>query len=149
MTKQTCPNCGSHDVELREYYDDGVLTDQLFECKTCGETGDKYDFANKDEPKNLDQEMAEAAMMMCGVDPKPARKKSEFKMLNPQFFPCVSLRPDHPELAGKFIAMGHVPYTNDDGSLDIPEEKTRTSMIVNVNIEKGYFETLNSIYWIV
>lgn len=70
MTKQTCPNCGSHDVELREYYDEGTLTDQLFECKACGETGDKYDFAQSEgDTMNLDQEMAEAAMMMCGIDP--------------------------------------------------------------------------------
>jgi hypothetical protein len=145
MTKQTCPNCGSHDVELREYYDDGVLTDQLFECKTCGETGDKYDFANKDEPKSLDQEMAEAAMMMCGIDPEPERMKVEYKMVNPSIIPCMTLRPDCIQYAGKFVAEGFVL----DYEGNRPDFKTRTSLLVEVNIEKGYVETLNSIYWIV
>lgn len=55
MTTQMCPKCGSVDVEVREYYEDGVVTDQLFECKKCGETGDKYDFA----PVEFDQQLAE------------------------------------------------------------------------------------------
>ena len=147
MTKQTCPNCGSNDVELREYYDEGTLTDQLFECKACGETGDKYDFAQSEGATtvNIDQEMAEAAMMMCGVDPKPERKKAEYKMRVLQIIPCMSVRPDCPQYAGKFVAEGFVlDYEGEQNPF-----KTRTSLLVEVNIEKGYIETLNSIYWIV
>lgn len=98
---------------------------------------------------SINQEIADAAMLQAGIEPKPKRKKPEYKMLNPQFFPCVSIRPDLPENAGKFVAEGFIPYVNDDDSLDIPEFKTRTSFVIKVDIEAGYFETLNSIYWIV
>lgn len=94
---------------------------------------------------NLDQEMAEAAMMMCGVDPEPARKKAEYKMLNPQIIPCTTLRPDCPQYAGKFVAEGFV--INNCGERN--EFKTRTSLLVKIDIEEGYVETLNSIYRIV
>lgn len=143
MTR-VCPNCNSHNVEVREYYEDGVVTDQLFECQDCHETGDKYDFKLQEE-ESMDQQMAEAAMMMCGVDPKPARKKAEYKMVNPEIIPCTTLRPDRQEYAGKFVAEGFV--INRDGVRQ--EFKTRTSMLVEVNIAEGYIETLNSIYRIV
>lgn len=40
-----CPNCSEKHVEIREYYEDGVVTDQLHECQKCFFTGDKHDFS--------------------------------------------------------------------------------------------------------
>ena len=48
-----CPKCGGKHVEIREYYDDGVVTDQLHECQSCFETGDKYDFAGGRYPEEM------------------------------------------------------------------------------------------------
>lgn len=94
---------------------------------------------------NIDQEMAEAAMMMCGVDPEPERMKVEYKMVNPSIIPCMTLRPDCPQYAGKFVAEGFIV----DYEGEQQQFKTRTSLLVKIDIEQGYFETLNSIYWIV
>ncbi|MNE76250.1 hypothetical protein D3C80_1724770 [compost metagenome] len=66
-------------------------------------------------------------------------------MVNPEIIPCTTLRPDHPELAGKFVAEGFMLHA--DGERH--ELKTRTSMLVKIDIEAGYIETLNSIYRIV
>lgn len=46
-----CPKCGSHNVELKDFYEDGALTEQWYECQDCEETGDKYDFAEQEEQK--------------------------------------------------------------------------------------------------
>lgn len=97
---------------------------------------------------DLQQEMAEAAMMMCGIDPEPklprTRKKAEYKMINPEIIPATTLM-DIPEHVGKFVAMGFMLHA--DGERH--EFKTRTSLLVKVDIEAGYIETLNSIYRIV
>lgn len=77
-------------------------------------------------------------------DSKPARKKPEYKMLTPQIFPATSFR-NIPEHEGKFVAMGYM--LTSDG--DLHDNKTRTSLLVKIDIEAGYIETLNSIYWIV
>lgn len=100
------------------------------------------------------QEMAEAAMMMCGIDPAPklpkrAREKSVYKMRSPQIVPCMTLRPDRPELAGKFVAEGFIAFNDADGKRQFHQNKTRTSLLVKIDIEAGYIETLNSIYEII
>jgi hypothetical protein len=103
-----------------------------------------------DGHEDLHQEMAEAAMMMCGVDPQPARKKAQYKMRDPQIVPAITLWPQRPDLQGKFVAKGLVAFRQDDGEeLAFPEGRTRTSLLVEINIVEGYIETLNSIYWIV
>lgn len=97
---------------------------------------------------DLQQEMAEAAMLMCGINPKPklprVRKKPEFRMTNLEIIPAKTLR-DIPAHEGKFVAMGFM--LSSDGTRH--EFKTRTSLLVKVDIKAGYVETLNSVYWIV
>lgn len=95
------------------------------------------------------QEMAEAAMMMCGIDPAPklpkrACEKSVYMMVNPEIIPATSLL-DIPAHVGKFVAMGFMLHA--DGERH--DFKTRTSLLVKIDIEAGYIETLNSIYRIV
>lgn len=131
----------------------GSLEEAIEHCKATLKLNPEYprivlhEGTTSEDPvvwDSADQEMADAAMMMCGVDPKPARKKAEYKMFNPEIIPASDLL-DIPEHKGKFVAMGFV--VNRDGEQQ--EFKTRTSLLVQVNIEEGYVETLNSIYWII
>lgn len=137
----------------------GSLEDAIDHCKATLKLNPEYtrvqlhEGATSTTPvvwDSIEQEMAEAAMLMCGIDPEPklpkrAREKPVYRMVSPQIIPCTTLRPDHPELAGKFIAEGFM--LNSDG--DRHDFKTRTSMLVKIDLEAGYVETLNSIYRIV
>ncbi|MNU00295.1 hypothetical protein D3C72_2433830 [compost metagenome] len=65
-------------------------------------------------------------------------------MVNPVIIPASSLM-IHLDHIGKFVAKGCVL----DSEGEPNERPTRTSLIIKIDIEQGYIETLNSIYEIV
>lgn len=70
--------------------------------------------------------MAEAAMMMCGIDPAPklpkrAREKAVYKMVNPEIIPATSLL-DIPAHVGKFVAMGFMLHADGDIKVVMPKD---------------------------
>lgn len=80
-----------------------------------------------------------------GDKPKKVRPKPRYKMADPMIISCLKLWPHIAEGKGKFVAVGNCMFP--DGE-PMPNT-TRTSVIINVNLEEGYIETLNSIYEIV
>lgn len=71
--------------------------------------------------------------------------KPEHYMLDPMILPAETIWPTKENVKGKFVASGHLR----DELGKVSEEEARTSLLVSMNVEQGYIETLNSIYWIV
>jgi hypothetical protein len=72
------------------------------------------------------------------VQQKP---KPEYAIYGCEIVPATKLWPDREQCVGKFIAMGRTQEEVD------PElQGIRTSLLVKVDLEAGYVETLNSIY---
>lgn len=76
------------------------------------------------------------------------KTKPVYHIRDLQLVPALSIWPDRvASCEGKFVATG-IAMTGPIEDLQ-PGGMTRTSLLVNVNIEEGYVETLNSIYRIV
>lgn len=73
----------------------------------------------------------------------PVFTKPQYAMFRTRFVAAEQIWPRSEKNRGKFVAVGYCILG--DGS--IREVSTRTSIVVHVDIELGYFETLNSHYW--
>lgn len=73
----------------------------------------------------------------------PVFVKPQHAMFRTRFVAAEQIWPRSEKNRGQFVAVGYCILN--DGS--VREVSTRTSIVVHVDIELGYFETLNSHYW--
>lgn len=73
----------------------------------------------------------------------PVFVKPQYAMFRTRFIAADQFWKTNERTKGKYVAVGYC--INQDGHIN--PNSTRTSLIVDMDIELGYFETMNSIYW--
>ncbi|MCY1456523.1 hypothetical protein D9M71_737460 [compost metagenome] len=69
------------------------------------------------------------------------KPKPEYPIYGHQIISAETLWPDRPQCVGKFVAIGRCQE-----AIEPDVQGIRTSLLVKVDLEAGYIETLNSIY---